>query len=107
MLEGRVIFEGNLALSVFERLDFERGRILFYSYEIYRGNELLVWYDSQPHPDELALASTHPHHKHVPPDIKRHRVAAAEMSFTRPNLPVLIDEIDNALASDVMSLSKG
>ena len=30
-----------------------------------------------------------PHHKHVPPNIKQHRVPAPEMSFTRPNLPVL------------------
>jgi hypothetical protein len=40
------------------------------------------------------LASAHPHHKHVPPDIKRHRIPAPGLSFTRPNLPFLIEEIE-------------
>jgi len=35
-----------------------------------------------------------PHHKHVPPDIKHHRVPASEISFSRSNLPVLIREIE-------------
>ncbi|MBI3360772.1 MAG: hypothetical protein HY023_06640 [Chloroflexi bacterium] len=94
VLEGRVEFEGDLALSVFERLDFGRSRILFYSYEIYRGDELLTWYDPQPHPDDPSLASTHPHHKHVPPDIKHHRIPAPGISFSEPNLPVLISEVE-------------
>jgi len=40
------------------------------------------------------VASAFPHHKHMPPDIKHHRVPAPEMSFTRPNLVVLIQEIE-------------
>jgi hypothetical protein len=40
------------------------------------------------------LASAHPHHKHVPPDIKRHRISAPGLSFIRPNLPFLIEEIE-------------
>jgi hypothetical protein len=28
------------------------------------------------------------------PDVKHHRIPAPEMSFTRPNLPVLIREIE-------------
>jgi len=40
------------------------------------------------------LTSTHPHHKHLPPDIKRHRVPAPEMSYVQPNLPALIREIE-------------
>ena len=46
-------------------------------------------------PDPLASASVHtnPHHKHVPPDIKHHRIPAPDLSFTRPNLPFLIEEI--------------
>ncbi len=35
-----------------------------------------------------------PHHKHTPPDIKHHRIPAPNMSFTQPNLPALIQEID-------------
>jgi hypothetical protein len=48
----------------------------------------------QPHPSDPTLASTDPHHKHVPPDIKRHRIPAPALSFTSPNLPVLIDEVE-------------
>ncbi len=35
-----------------------------------------------------------PHHKHVPPDIKHHHIPAPGLSFTRPNLPFLIEEIE-------------
>ena len=52
------------------------------------------WYDSFPHPNDPSLASTDPHHKHVPPNIKHHRVPAPDLSFTRPNLPFLIEEIE-------------
>jgi hypothetical protein len=40
------------------------------------------------------LAAADPHHKHVPPDIKHHRIPAPHLSFMRPNLPVLIEEIE-------------
>ena len=40
-------------------------------------------------PDPLASASVY----HVPPDIKHHRIPAPDLSFTRPNLPFLIEEI--------------
>ena len=43
--------------------------------------------------DDYPIIQTTPHHKHIPPDIKHHRVPAPEMSFTRPNLPVMIEEI--------------
>jgi hypothetical protein len=69
-----------------------------YGYEVWRGGEKLYWYDPQPHPNEPALASTHPHHKHVPPDIKRHRIPAPGLRFDDPNLPQLIDEIERQLA---------
>lgn len=39
------------------------------------------------------LASTHPHHKHIPPDTKHHRVLAPGLRFDQPNLPILIEEI--------------
>jgi hypothetical protein len=77
----------------------------WYGYEVWRGNEKLYWYDSQPHPDDPALRSTHPHHKHIPPDIKHHRISAPEMSFIQPNLPVLIREIE-ALIEEVESQSE-
>ena len=56
--------------------------------------EKLFWYDCQPHPAEPALQATHPHHKHIPPDIKHHRIPAPGLSFTQPNLPFIIAEIE-------------
>jgi hypothetical protein len=70
-----------------------------YGYELWRNADKLTWYDSQSHPGDSALASTHPHHRHIPPHIKHHRVPAPEMSFTHPNLPTLIREIEELLKS--------
>jgi len=47
-----------------------------------------------PHPNVPELQSTHPHHKHIPPDIKHHRIPAPGLSFAEPNLPKLIDEVE-------------
>lgn len=58
------------------------------------GDERLYWYDDFPHPNDPTLTSTMPHHKHIPPDIKHHRIPAPTMSFERPNLPALIQEIE-------------
>jgi len=51
-------------------------------------------YDFSPHPSDPALASTDPHHKHISPNIKRNRIPAPDLSFTRPNLSFLIEEIE-------------
>jgi len=80
-------------LRIREELDFEAGIIASYGYEVYRGDERLFWYDDFPHPNDPELASTYPHHKHLPPDIKHHRIPAPEMGFTRPNLLFLLQEI--------------
>lgn len=77
-----------------EELDFDADLITSYGYEVYRRTERLYWYGDFPHPNGLSLASTFPHHKHVPPNIKRNRILAPGMSFTKPNLPVLIEEIE-------------
>jgi Family of unknown function (DUF6516) len=93
---GELAFDHGFRLVVRERLAYDRLPVVIdsYGYEIWRGEEKLYWYDSQPHPDEPSLQATHPHHKHVPPDMKHNRVPAANMSFQRPNLPVLVEEID-------------
>ncbi|MBX3052939.1 MAG: hypothetical protein KF753_15765 [Caldilineaceae bacterium] len=83
-----------------EELDFGDGLITSYGYEVYRGQEKLYWYDDFPHPDDPTLASTHPHHKHVPPNIKRNRIPAPGLSFEKPNLSLLIDEIESLSGSD-------
>jgi uncharacterized protein DUF6516 len=96
---GEVHFDQGVRLVVLERLVFDRlpCHIESYGYEVWRGQEKLYWYDPQPHPNDLTLQSTHPHHKHIPPNIKHNRVPASNMSFTRPNLPALIREIEELL----------
>lgn len=89
-LRGSVWFRSSLELRVFEYLDFSDGEILDYSYTIFRGEERIRWYDPQPHPENPDLASTFPHHRHEPPDIKHNRRPAPGISFTAPNLPTLI-----------------
>ena len=96
-LEGQETFEGDVVLDVWELVDFETRRIRNYSYEIYQAGEKIAWYDPFEHPHLPELASTYPHHKHIPPDIKRHRVPAPEINFEQPNLPALIEEIEREI----------
>ncbi len=95
-VSGELHFDQDIRLVARERILYHRlpAVIDWYGYEIWRGREKLYWYDSQPHPNDPTLQSTHPHHKHVPPDIKHNRIPAPEMSFTKPNLPALIQEIE-------------
>ena len=98
--EGEVLFPHGLRLRVREEIDFDAGLITSYGYEAYRGDERLFWYDDFPHPHDSALASTLPHHKHIPPDIKRHRVPAPDIRFTSPNLSLLVSEIEAILEQE-------
>lgn len=98
--EGEVRFPEGLRLRVLEELDFGAGLITGYSYEVYRHDEKLYWYDDYPHPDDPTLAATHPHHKHLPPDIKHHRVPAPGIQHDRPNLPFLIAEVEELLTDE-------
>jgi hypothetical protein len=93
---GEIEFDQNIRLVVRERLVYARMPMVIdgYGYEVWRGSEKLYWYDSQPHPNDPTLMVTHPHHKHVPPNIKHHRIPAPGLSFTEPNLPFLIQEIE-------------
>lgn len=115
-VEGILSFGANVVLCVQEYLNFDLGVIEGYGYEVSRSlvlleapdfpavstyckasfplKQKLYWYDSFPHPHDLALASTHPHHKHIHPDIKHNRIPAPHLSFTVPNLPFLIEEVD-------------
>lgn len=97
VLEGSIEFEQDVVLRIYERVDFARQRILAYSYEVWQGQQQLYWYDPTPHPNYPALAGTHPHHKHVPPDIKHNRILAPGVNFTRPNLPFLIEEVEQTV----------
>lgn len=98
---GELHFDHGFRLVVRERILFDRLPLVIdsYGYEIWRGQEKLFWYDPQPHPDDPKLQSSHPHHKHIPPDIKHNRIPAPQMSFTRPNFAVLIEEIERLLSA--------
>lgn len=95
-LAGELTLLDGFRLSVYERLTLETRKLTIegYSYEGWKGSDKLYWYDSQPHPNDPTLQSTHPHHKHVPPDIKHNRVPTSNVSLEQPNLSVLIEEIE-------------
>jgi hypothetical protein len=95
-VSGELYFAHGLRIVIRERILYDRlpAVIDWYGYEVWHNEEKLFWYDSQPHPDEPSLQSTHPHHKHMPPDIKHHRVPAPGMSFSEPNLPHLVAEVE-------------
>jgi hypothetical protein len=89
-VRGSLFFQNGLELRVFEYLDLTSRELLSYSYTIFQDTERVCWYDPQPHPANAGLAATFPHHFHEPPDIKHNRKPAPGISFTSPNLPVLI-----------------
>lgn len=95
ILQGEIRFAKGFKVLVKERLSFdiEEVTIESYGYEFWKGDEKITWYDSQPHPNDNELESTNPHHKHTQPDIKHNRIPAPNMSFKKPNLPFLIEEI--------------
>lgn len=95
-VDGALDFDQQVRLVIRERIVYDRLPAImdWYGYEVWQGDEKLYWYDPQPHPDDPDLQSNHPHHKHIPPDIKHHRVPAPGMSFTQPNIPLLIHEIE-------------
>lgn len=96
--EGNVFFSNGIRLRLREELDFDANLIASYGYEICRGEERLYWYDDFPHPNDAYLTSALPHHKHVPPNIKTNRAPAPHITFVKPNLPVLIKEIEQLCA---------
>ncbi len=100
---GELYFEHDIRLVVRERVLYHRLPLVidWYGYEVWQGEEKLYWYDSQPHPNDPTLASTHPHHKHIPPNIKRNRIPAPQMSFTQPNFSILIREIEDLVKKKV------
>lgn len=98
-VKGEIFFDYGFRIVVREILDYDQTFPIIddYGYEIWRDDEKLFWYDPQPHPNDKSLANNHPHHKHIPPDIKHHRIPALQMSFTQSNLPALIQEIEDLI----------
>lgn len=99
IVQGEVSFAKGYRLGVRERMSFDSGgvNIEFYGYELWHYADKIAWYNAQPHPHVPALASTFPHHKHVPPDIKHNRIPAPGLRFDGPNLSLLIQEIESLL----------
>lgn len=97
IVEGELFFADGVRLRMREELDFDEQLITSYGYEVYQHGEKLYWYDDFPHPNDPTLAPTHPHHKHIPPNIKRHHIPAPGIRFDAPNLPQLIAEIEALL----------
>ena len=116
-VEGRIFFTGDIVLCVQEFLNFELNVIEGYGYEVSRSHDLLerqrapatdeycrasypnkeklYWYDSFPHPNDPSLARTDPHHKHIPPDTKRHRVPAPGYELHPPQSAFLNNRGDH------------
>jgi len=93
---GELFFDHKVRVVIRERILYHRLPVVidWYGYEVWEGDRKLCWYDSQPHPNDPTLQSTYPHHKHIPPGVKHNRVPAPEMSFSQPNLPPLIKEVE-------------
>jgi len=51
-----------------------------------------VWFHNGLELRVRELASTFPHHRHEPPDIKHNRKPAPGISYQSPNLPTLITD---------------
>ena len=92
-LEGRIECQNGNHLEVWELVDFAAHSIRTYSYEVYREEEKLCWYDPWEHPEIPALAATFPHHNHVPPIMRGHRVPAPGIGFVSPNLDVVLEDV--------------
>ena len=97
LAKGTIEFNSEIRLTFHEVINFSKQRIVRYAYEVYQKNELLYFYDLQEHSEDSTLASTFPHHKHVSPNLKRNRQPAPGISFIKPNLPFLIQEIIDQL----------
>ena len=102
-VSGELHFEKNYRVVARERILYNRLPVIvdWYGYEIWKGIEKLSWYDSQPHPNEQSLQSTYPHHKHIPPNMKHNRLPAPGMSFIRPNLPIIIQEVESLISKEI------
>lgn len=96
---GEITFDKGHRITLKERISFDTDQVIIesYGYELWFNEEKFGWYDSQPHMNEPNLASTSPHHKHVPPNIKRNRIPAPNMHFDQPNIQFLIQEIESLL----------
>jgi len=100
LLKGTLWFSNGFELRVVEVIDFAAGEILDYSYAVYKNNQKIIWYDPQPHPKDVVLAKTFPHHKHELPNIRQNRKPALGISFNNPNLPLVIAEIATLSAEE-------
>ena len=57
-LEGQITCRNGIRVEVWELVDFAAQQIRSYSYEVYKEDEQVCWYDAWAHPEIPALAST-------------------------------------------------
>ncbi|MEK7730168.1 MAG: DUF6516 family protein [candidate division KSB1 bacterium] len=95
--EGTITFSDAVTLTFIEHIDFAAKRLFKYGYTVYQAGAKIYYYDPQPHPNDPTLAATFPHHKHLPPDLKHHRIPAPAMTFEYSNLEFVIREIETTL----------
>jgi hypothetical protein len=57
-----------------------------------------------PYPQDPSLAATFPHHKVLPSDMEHHCIPAPDISFTHPNLPVLLQDIEALIQAETDSV---
>ena len=50
MAKGVIYFSKDIRLGFIEHLNFSLGKITYYSYEVWQGDQKLYYYDSQEHP---------------------------------------------------------
>jgi hypothetical protein len=92
-LEGHIECPAGIRVEAWELIDFAVRRIRTYSYEVYRRGEKICWHDAWEHPEIPALAPTFPHHKHILPNLRDHRVAAPGIRFDAPNLGIVLEDV--------------
>ena len=106
---GEISFDCGFQLVVRERLTFDRLPVVIdsYGYEIWREEEKLCWYDSQPHPNEPILQAA----RAQPESIRAQRCSSqvqcvsAQILFVGP-FDTARDATDTANIPLVFELSK-
>lgn len=99
---GEIYFEKGFRMVVRERILYHSTPIVvdWYGYEVWKDDQKLYRYDSQPHPDEPKLKTSYPHHKHIPPNLNKNRIPAPQMSFNRPNIPEILQEVEGLIKKE-------
>jgi hypothetical protein len=107
-LQGELTFAYGYRIVIRERLSYDDAvEIAGYGYELWHNAEKIALYDSQPHPDDPTLARSYPHHKHIPPNIKRNRIPAPQMSLLNPTCRYSFKRLKTSLMKSNLKKATG